>query len=63
MAETQETQKEAPWQAQARELAQQWAAGLKLEFLGVDVVKLLEYPMLDALNRRYEKNRDEPVQQ
>lgn len=63
MAATQEAQDplekgSAPWQERARTLAHSWADQLDLSFLGVPLAPLLEYPMLDAINRLYEKASD-----
>ena len=63
MAATQEAQDPlekgaAQWQERARGLAISWADQLDLVYLGVPLVRLLEYPMLDVINRLYEKHHD-----
>jgi hypothetical protein len=42
----------APWTERAALAAREWATG-RLERNGVSLVKVLEYIMLDAINRAY----------
>jgi hypothetical protein len=42
----------APWTEKATRIAREWAAG-RLERRGVSIVRVIEYVMLDAINRRY----------
>ena len=43
---------QAPWSEKAARLAREWAAG-KLERGGVNLVEVLEYVMVEAINRAY----------
>lgn len=43
----------APWQEKAAEAAKRWAGNLTLVHEGVDLVRAVEYGILDQLNRRY----------
>lgn len=42
----------APWAEKAARIAREWALG-RLERNGVNMVRVLEYIMLDAVNRAY----------
>ena len=42
------------WQARARGLARQWHAGLTLDYDGIDIGRLVEYPMMDMIAREFD---------
>ena len=42
----------APWAEKAARLAREWAAG-RLERGGVNLVRVIEYVIVEAINRRY----------
>lgn len=42
----------APWAEKAARIASEWAAG-RLERRGVNLVRVIEYVMVEAVNRRF----------
>ena len=43
---------QAPWAEKASRIAREWAGG-RLDRRGVDLVKVIEYVMVDAVNRQF----------
>ena len=42
------------WQERARQLARQWHAGLTLDYDGVDIGRLTEYPLMYMIAREFD---------
>jgi len=42
---------QAPWQEEVWRLAKYWAGERGIVNMGIDLVKVMEYPLLDNLNR------------
>lgn len=43
----------APWSQKSRRLAREWANGLGMTFVDIDLSLTIEYPLLERLNRIY----------
>ena len=43
----------APWSQKSRNLVREWAHGLGMTFVDIDLALTIEYPLLERLNRIY----------
>ena len=49
----------APWQERAAEIASRWAEPLIFEQGGVDLARVMEYIIVEQVNRRYVEARND----